>query len=285
MSRPPPETCAEDLAPGDRRHVAYDWAGATLHRIRSSDDPLFDRAYRMLHEEFGARGEVERRAVLESRLRWDPARPVAGHALLYEIIFVERGGEPIAVRDHTAILRLSPAARGARPTTVVHLSHALVVAQHRRSGIAAWLRGLPLRAAHECAERAGERSAGSIDLVAEMEPPAAGEPQRTIRLAAYERAGFLAVDPEAVPYRQPDFRDPATIDAQGLRPLPLALILRRVGAERERVVHGAEVRAIVAALYAMYAAHLREVDMDPLWRHLERLPDGDTPVALRPPTR
>jgi hypothetical protein len=88
----------------------------------------------------------------------------------------------------------------------------------------------------------------------------------------------------SVAYLQQDFRPAAAIDATGLAPIPLVLIVRRVGAEDETSLPAAEVRAIVAALYGMYGQHLRERDMSRLWRHLDGLAAGDGPVELLPPT-
>jgi GNAT superfamily N-acetyltransferase len=278
-----PGTRVADLAPGDRGASGYDWTGKTVHRIRSSDHPWFDRAYEALWGEFGAQAEMEERAVIEGRLAWRPDEPVAGHAFLYELVGIEAGGRLVAVRDHTAILR-TDATSETRPGIVVHLSHAWVDPEHRRTGIAAWLRALPLVAARDCAALAGRTVLGSIVLVAEMEPPSADHPARANRLRAYERAGFRMVDPATVAYLQPDFRSAAEIDATGLVPVPFVLIVRRVGVEDERSLPAAEVRAIVGALYRMYGQHLRESDMKELLRHRDGLIDGDGRVRLVPPT-
>jgi hypothetical protein len=88
------------------------------------------------------------------------------------------------------------------------------------------------------------------------------------------------IDPATVAYLQPDFRPAAEIDATGLAPLPLVLIVRRVGVEGEERLPGAEVCAIVGALYRMYEQHLRERDMRSLWGHLHGLLDGGGPVRL-----
>src|SRR5262245_52106904 len=72
---------SEDLAPGDRPVAARDWSELRVHRIREVGDPDFAATYQRLFEEFGSRGEMEARAVIEDRLGWDPARPVGGAAL------------------------------------------------------------------------------------------------------------------------------------------------------------------------------------------------------------
>jgi hypothetical protein len=271
-----------DLAPGDRRSADYDWTGATIHRIRSTAHPWFERAYECLWAEFGGRAEMEQHGVIEARLAWDPRRPVAGHALLYEVVAVERDGTLAAVRDHTAILR--PSRSSARPDAVVHLSHAWVAPAHRRSGLAGWLRALPLATARDCAALAGAPVPAAIDLVAEMDPPDRDDPACMQRLVAYERAGFRKIDPAAVAYLQPDFRAPEVIDATGLEPLPLVLIVRRVGADADDSLLGDEVRAVVSALYLMYGQQFREGDMSSIWQRFESLPAGEARVGLVPPT-
>jgi hypothetical protein len=274
-----------DLAPGDRRSAGYDWTGAVIHHIRSVEHPWFERAYDCLWAEFGGRAEMEQHGVIEARLAWDPRRPIAGHALLYEVVAVEREGALCAVRDHTAILRPPETrARDARPDAVVHLSHAWVAPAHRRTGLAGWLRTLPLSTARDCAALAGAPIPSAIDLVAEMDPPDPADPSRTQRLVAYERAGFRKLDPSTVRYLQPDFRPPEVIDATGVEPLPLVLVVRRVGADAEDALPGDEVRAIVSALYLMYGQKFRESDMTSVWQRFETLPCGDEPVSLVAPT-
>ena len=115
-----------------------------------------------------------------------------------------------------------------------------------------------------------------LTLVAEMEPYEPASTERVARLRVYGRAGFRCIDPDAVRYQQPDFRTPDAIDASALAPLPLTLVVRRVGAEHEETVSGAEVRCIVHALYTMYGAHQRASDMAPLWTRIAGLPaDGE----------
>lgn len=269
----PPD--AADLAPGDAWAARLDWDGITLHRVRSTGDAMFERAYQALWGQFGRLDEMEQREVIAARLAWDPRRPVGGCALLYEMLVLERAGAIVAVRDHTAILPLdAPDA-----AVVVHLSHALVTESERGTGLGAWLRALPLGAARACAAGAA-RSSSRVTLVAEMEPPDAAIAARTARLRIYGRAGFGCVDPGRVSYRQPDFRPPSEIDATGVHPLPLVLMVRRVGAEHERSVPGAEIRAIVRALYTMYGVHQRDADMATLWPRIDALPDGEEQVAL-----
>jgi hypothetical protein len=48
------------------------------------------------------------------------------------------------------------------------------------------------------------------------------------------------------------------------RPLPLELVLRRVGREQAGCMPAAEVAAIVEAIYAIYAVHVPAAALDPL---------------------
>jgi GNAT superfamily N-acetyltransferase len=256
-----------DLAPGDRRVGADDWSDLAVHGVSGSEDPDFAGAFDRLWAEFGAGGEMERRDVIAARLRWTPARPVAGAALLYELLVLRRRGTIVAVRDHTAIVRLDDRGRPRPEPTIVHLSHALVEPAFRGSGLAAWLRALPLECARRCAAQAGRtghtRDARVI-LVAEMEHPDRGDRDRMGRLRSYERAGFRKIDPAALEYRQPDFRAIGDLPGAVPPPLPLALVVRRVGAETENAMSATEVAAVVESIYAVYAVHVSTAALDPL---------------------
>jgi hypothetical protein len=251
-----------DLAPGDRRIATDDWSDLGVHGVSGLEDPDFAAAFDRLWAEFGARGEMERRDVIAARLRWTPARPVAGAALLYELLVLRRRGMIVALRDHTAVVHLDDRGRSRREPTVVHLSHALVEPAFRGSGLAAWLRALPLECARRCAAQAGRTADARVILVAEMEHPDPGDRDRMGRLRSYERAGFLKIDPGALDYHQPDLR--ASADLAGAVPLPLALVVRRVGAETENTMPAAEVVAVIESIYAVYAAHVSIAALDPL---------------------
>lgn len=276
---------ADDLAPGDARAAAMDWSGLRVERIADPAHPLFAPAYECLWREFGPRGEMESRPVIAARLAWDPRQPVGRHALGYELLAVLRDGALVAVRDHTAIVPLAPPRAGPSGTLVVHLSHVLIAPALRGSGLIGWLRAFPLQRARACAAAAGVPPGTPVTLVAEMEPPDGVTPAVMARLRSYQRAGFAALDPAAVPYRQPDFRPPDEIDRSGVRPVPLNLVVRRVGRERETGIGGGEARALVTALYTMFAATLRRDHMAPLWATLDHYPARQQRIALLPPTR
>ncbi len=263
-------TSPDDLAPGDRAAASLEGSSFDIHRIRGIHDPLFETGYTALWEEFGARGEMERRATLEARF-------CAGPRFLYEMAVVLSRGRLAAVRDHTAVAMENE--------VVVHLSHNLVLPEWRRTGLAGWMRALPVDSGRRCARAHGLSPAAPLVLVAEMEffdPRDAGT---GLRLKAYEKAGFKKVDPRAFVYHQPDFRAPEQIDAAGgATPLPFQLVLRRLGREGETVMSGKELRSVVSALRALYAQQLRSADMAHPALSLETCPRDNVWVPLLAPT-
>lgn len=269
----------EHLAPGDAKSLQGDWSGVALHSIRSPQDPFFETAFGALWAEFGPAGEMEQAGVIAERMKWHPSEMRDGSALLYAMQLITRNGEFIAVRDHTAILLENA------PGTVVHLSHNLVSLAWRRSGIAGWMRALPVSTALEALADSGRALDSAITLVGEMEHFHPGHNATGVRLSAYEKAGYKMVDPSLVDYRQPDFRDPQVIDREGgPHPLPLCLMLRRIGKEQENFVSGAEARHYVNALYKMYARGFRESDMQAVLETLKNYPPADAHIPLVPPT-
>lgn len=256
-----------DFSPGDRGKTGPDWSQLELHRILSAEHPLFSVAYGLLWEQFGAASEMEERGVIAHRLQHRGEEHGVGAGLnsgqagdrtFYEMDLVLAEGQPAAVRDHTVIL---PGGRGPF-AAIVHLSHNLVLPAWRRSGLAAWMRALPVLAAREClgqvlkTDQAASVPEGPIVLAAEMEPLDASDPARMIRLKAYEAAGFRKVNPAQLTFYQPDFRPAAEIQADRVRPLPLHLIVRWCGCEDATTLTGAQALAIVEALYGMYRREL-----------------------------
>ncbi len=269
-----------DLAPGDQRSREFDFADLLISEIRSTSDANFRLAYGRLWEEFGPKGEIETVNVLEKRLAFDPAKPVEGISLLYQMLLVQHNGAFAAGRDHTAMV----SGTGVTAAVTVHLSHLLIDKAFRKTGLAGWMRALPLQTARAAMQAAGVAEA-PITLVGEMEPPLPAFPDRMIRLRAYEKAGFAKVDPAVVSFLQPDFRDPKSIDLTGgPQPLEMSLIVRRVGREQDRTIASRDVRLIVRSLYTMYAQGFRFTDMKPCWEALDRIADNDTPIPMLPPT-
>jgi hypothetical protein len=112
-----------------------------------------------------------------------------------------------------------------------------------------------------------------------------GDPAGYARLKAYEKAGYLLIDPRRVRYLQPDFRATDEIDLTGgARPLSLSLIVRRVGRDSELAISGAEVRRIVESIYRVYAETFRRCDMAPVLATLKSYPAPDEIIDLLPPT-
>jgi GNAT superfamily N-acetyltransferase len=286
----------EDFAPGDRRFGTLDWSDLQVRRIRDAADTDFDAAYERLWAEFGALGEMERRAVICDRLEWDPAQPLAGAALAYELLVLRRGGAVAALRDHTAVVRVGADGRPLAVPIVVHLSHALVEPAHRGTGLVAWLRALPLQTARRCAQAAGCAPNTPVVLVAEMEmrdvvepgrpeaPGPAGHEARMARLRSYERAGFRMVDPVAAPYAQPDFRPPEALVGAAPRSVPLGLVVRRVGRESETTMPASELRAVIDAIYAVYGVHVPGAALEPLRAAAAVWTGRPAPFRLLPPT-
>ena len=269
----------EHLAPGDARSLEGDWADMELHRITSPEDPFFSQAFGALSAEFGDAGEMEQDSVIARRMQWLPEQMINGASMQYALQIVTRRGEFVAVRDHTVIILES------EPGAVVHLSHNLVSPDWRRSGIAGWMRALPVATAMDSIQTLRLPSASPVTLVGEMEHFDPTRSATLVRLTAYEKAGFKMVDPELVSYLQPDFRDPAEIDiSSGPQPLPLTLMLRRIGREAEGFVSGAEILHNVKALYKMYASEFRSADMYQVYESLKNYPAAGARIPLKPPT-
>jgi GNAT superfamily N-acetyltransferase len=272
----------DDLAPGDARSREFDFADFTINRIRSTTDPLFHDAYDRLNEEFGHKHEIETLAVLADRFSLHPAHLIDGTSFYYEMLLVRRDGEFAAARDQNAMIARSP---GGRADVIVHLSHLLIDKAYRKTGLAGWMRAVPLETARRAMKLAGVKSAATTTLVGEMDLPHPAHQDRMIRLRAYEKAGFLKIDPRAIPFLQPDFRDPVAIDLTGgPQPIPMSLIVRRVGHEAEHTITRREVRRLVRSLYQMYSQGFRAADMRACYELLDTIVDSGEPVALLPPT-
>jgi len=262
-----------ELAPGDA--TSLDLSRFDLVRIRNTSHPLFEEAYSRLWQEFGPKDEMEQREVLEQRFQLGPR-------FHYEIALVRTDGEFMAVRDHTAAMTRDNLG------VIVHLSHNLVAPAARRTGLAGWMRALPIAAAYECiyGNSAPLLLFTPITLLGEMEYARPDDPAGTIRLKAYERAGFRKIDPQVIHFFQPDFRPPEIIDATGgARPLPFQLIVRRVRREQEDTISGAEVRQLVESLYDIYRPQFRASDLAHPSLSLDPYPADDAVISLLPPTQ
>jgi GNAT superfamily N-acetyltransferase len=232
-------------------------AGLQVVQIRSASDVLFDVAWGALFEEFGPRGEIERREVVTRWLENPGGYGAAGLRVTYFLIGVfDAEGELAGVRDHHVVVDAE------KKAVTVYLAHALVVPKFRRRGIAKELRRLALMHGEYAAEAAGIE-APRITLAAEMEPFDPNAKESATRLVAYGRDGFAAIEPSRILYRQPDFRDPIEI-ARKTRPIPLLAVVRRIGKEGEPTLPRAEAEDFVKHLYAVFATHCRAGDLTPL---------------------
>ena len=271
----------DDLSPGDQRFRSLDFSRVCAQRIASLEDPLLRRGYDRLWQEFGHQGEMETLEVIVSRLRWFPAAQIQGRWLRYDLVVMTSGEDLVGVADHVAIASETPSG----PRVVVHQSHILVEPAWRRRGVAAWMRSMPLQTGRACLEAAGLPLHSPVTLVAEVEHPDTKDEAKTLRLCSFQRAGFLKVDPRFVDYQQPDFRPFSDIDAEGrIHPLPLALVLRRVGRESESSVTSEELRQTVECLYNIYGQSCRAQDMEGLWEQAARVSQGPERIPLIPPT-
>ena len=273
-----------DLAPGDHKSTSFTTENITFHSVESTQDPLFETAFTTLTEFFGARREMETRSVIEQRFTWNAAPLLSNQPLLHYCMILALGSQKnvAAVRDYSAIV--PPASEPPRVT--LHLSHLWINPTHRRTGLAGWMRALPLETGRTLLAQANHSPDAPMTLIAEMELPDGKDEERDLRLLAYEKAGFLKVDPRVVPYLQPDFRVPSQIDASGApEPIPMALIIRRVGRKNETSAPASLIRSLIHDLYTLYSKTFRACDMAPLWDRWRSLPDGPTPISLLPPTQ
>jgi hypothetical protein len=232
-------------------------AGFRVTQVRSADEAVFDVAWGALHDEFGPRGEIERREVVARWLANPGGYGAAGLRVSYYLIAVfDADGALAAVRDHHVIVDRDRAA------ITIYLAHALVMPAFRRRGLARELRGIARLHGEYAAEAAGITSPEVI-LAAEMEPLDPDRAESSARLIAYGRDGFAAIEPARILYRQPDFRDPRTI-VGAAQSIPLLAVLRRVGHEGEAAIPLELAESYVRHLYAVFATHCRASDLAPL---------------------
>lgn len=225
--------------------------------ISSPDHPKFDLAFRLLDDYFGEAGEMETRDVIAKRLNLKPESPINGYHMLYQIMMLYSGNECVGLRDHTAILGENS------NEVVVHLSHVLVLTKWRRKGLSAILRTLPVNTAHECSRRVGKPNL-PVTLFCEMEPLDLSIPANKIRRISYKKAGYKALG-STLNYAQPDFRKPSIIDAdpEGQKPIPLDVLLLRLGRHESNSISAEEVITYIKQVYAVYSHSFRKEEMQP----------------------
>jgi len=230
----------------------------------------FEAAYGALETEFASRGELERREVIAGWPSPDEQRAVDGLEHRYHLLAARSpDGELAGARDcHTVVDR-------SQAICVVYLAHVWVAPEHRRQGLASLLRAAPITLGKGT-------GAAEVLLAAEMEPAVRDASDTLVRLVAYGRGGFRVVTPAALPYCQPDFRDPAAIDEP--HPLPLLAVVRRLGKDEAFLPHRLA-SAYLRHLYAVFSTHCREEHLArPRAHALERLAawQGDVPLLPLP---
>ena len=271
-----------------------------VESIEHPDHPDFKRAFQMLWDAFGPAGEMESEEVIREMMLEDPTIPMSGGSYARFFLLVARDratGAIRGVRDGRVLVNQDYD----DDQCVIYLSHIFMAPEARGTVLTYWLRIAPMDLAisylHLLHQRgkivlpapdAPHKHFGMrMDLAAEVEFYSPDERTSLQRLLFYGRGGFDAVDPRHFPYRQPDFRPAAEIAASGDRPHPFALLLRRIGREREARLPLQEARAIMRLLYDDFAtfcepAHLA-TSLDVVMKRLdEREARGKTDVRLLP---
>jgi hypothetical protein len=271
-----------------------------VESIEHPDHPDFARAYRMLWDAFGPAGEMESEQTIREMMLEDPTEPMREHGFARYFLLVARDRATGAIRG-ARDGRVLVNQRYDADLCVVYLSHIFMAPEARGTVLTYWLRIAPMDLAigylHGLHQRgkialplpdAPHKHYGMrIDLAAEVEYFSPEDELSLQRLLFYGRGGFDAIDPRHFPYRQPDFRPSAEIEATGDRPHPFVLLLRRVGREREARLPLEEARAVMKLLYDDFATFCDEkhlaTSLDVVLSRLdERERAGKQDVALLP---
>jgi hypothetical protein len=293
--------CLKDLYPQDVvEMIERETRKYEVEAIEHPSHPDYKAAFKILWDGFGPAGEMEPEPVIRRMLLEDPVVPLpsGSYARFFLLVARDRSTGTIrGVRDGRVLV--NPAY--APDLCVVYLSHIFMLPEARGSVLTYWLRIAPLDLAvtylhtlHQAGrielpvpDAPGRYFGMRVDLAAEMEYFSPEDRLSLQRLLFYGRGGFDAIDPRHFPYRQPDFRDPATIAKTGDRPVPFMLLLRRVGREREARLPIDEAKAVMQLLYDDFATyceptHLASSLSVVLGRLEERRAKGRNDVALLP---
>ncbi|MBI5506831.1 MAG: hypothetical protein HY899_18755 [Deltaproteobacteria bacterium] len=270
-----------------------------LIAIEHPDHPDFARAYQILWDTFGPPGEMEpehaiRRFLLDDAFE---ALPSGTFIRYFLIVAKDRDGNLRGVRDGSVIYN----PQWAPDLCTVYLSHIFVLPEARGSVLTYWLRIAPVELAIEylfqlqqralvalpLPDQPGKYFGVQLNLAAEMEYFSPDDRLSLQRILFYGRGGFDVIDPRHFPYRQPDFREPAVIEATGNTPVPFMLLLRRMGRERQARLPIDEASATMRLLYDEFACfctpEFLQNSLDIVQQRLaERGAKGKTDVALLP---
>ena len=270
-----------------------------LHSIEHPDHPDFQRAYQILWDAFGPPGEMEPEAAIRQFLLDNSFEPVASGTYIryFLIIAKDRDGNLRGVRDGSVLYNPSYAP----DLCVVYLSHIFMLPEARGTVLTYWLRIAPVELAVEylfqlqqrglvrlpTPDAPGKYFGVQLNLAAEMEYFSPDDRLSLQRILFYGRGGFDVIDPRHFPYQQPDFRDPAIIQATGNAPVPFMLLLRRMGRERQARLPIDEASAVMRLLYDEFACfctpEFLQNSLDVVLQRLEkRRATGKADVALLP---
>ena len=270
-----------------------------LHSIEHPDHPDFTRAYQILWDAFGPVGEMEPESAIRQFLIDNPYEPVASGTYIryFLIIAKDRDGNLRGVRDGSVLY--NPVY--APDLCLVYLSHIFMLPAARGTVLTYWLRIAPVELAVEylfqlqhrglvnlpAPDSPGKYFGVQLNLAAEMEYFSPDDRLSLQRILFYGRGGFDVIDPRHFPYRQPDFRDPAVIQATGNVPVPFMLLLRRMGRERQARLPIGEASAVMRLLYDEFACfctpEFLQNSLDIVLQRLaERRDKGKADVALLP---
>lgn len=259
-----------DLSPLDRPKALPALERYRLERVERAPSPAFDAAYEMLASFFLARGELEERSALirfieDGVLPFGPG--LEGH---YHMVVAYDGDELVGVRDCYAELDLE------QGVCLVALSHSFVAPEHRRGGLAALLRAVPLGLARQTVRERFGRPVPTL-VIAEMESVHPDEPETVVRLLAYGRSGFRVMDPRRMPYSQPEFRDLAGVPWTGI---PLLGVVR---SDFEDALPVELAAAFPRLFHSCHRLYLPRTKVDPSEAHaLQALRTSPEPLPLLP---
>lgn len=223
----------------------------SIRAVTSSQATDFSLAYEALAAEFGHRGELEPRHVIERWTDQKGSQPAGGGLLrrYFLLVAYDHRGEFAGVRDGHIVVDSS------QRIAVIYLAHVLVLPAFRRTGLSGLFRRTPLSIAHSVMDAAGtDRGASEILFAAEMEFSDPTDAASYVRFASYGGDGFAALDPAVLAYCQPAFG--ALPGATDVRPIPLLAVVRWLGHEGATTLPTRLAVAFVEHLYAVFADHL-----------------------------
>jgi hypothetical protein len=236
-----------------------------LESIEHPDHPDFERAYKILWDNFGPNGEMEPESAIRRFLLEDSYEPLPSGTYIRYFLLVakDREGNLRGVRDGSVIYNPT----WAPDLCTIYLGHIYLLPPARGTVLTYWLRIAPVELAIEylgqlqqrgllqlpLPDQPGKNYGVQLNLAAEMEFFSPEDRLSLQRILFYGRGGFDVIDPRHFPYKQPDFRDPAVIEATGNRPVPFMLLLRRMGRERQARLPIEEARTTMRLLYDEFA--------------------------------